>query len=742
MLRVIGSPRLAIVGRPVAIDAALFALQRIFEAWQIPIVLFGESAPEEPVAPWAPLMPHSMQELASLAADGLRVERDRSIVRTGGELTLLVDRGDPARTVGAALETDTPILLALEVSDLTGEQAIDAGLLGELGVLEHAQAALAGALLIEDRDARAEHNGSPLGLGTRSTGESGETVAAPSDAGRLSQLAWLGSLPPIREGEVAQVEPDHPIAELDLADTRAADELSRRVNLNALLRIANRAPLLLAEQPGPAKHAASRSHGASLRGKAISVLGTHSSAGKSFVVSALARYLSDQGLRVAPFKGQNMSNNARVAKGGEIGVAQYMQARAARVQPDVRMNPVLLKPHARDSHVILMGRPEPEITALPWRLRKPILWPAVRQALHELLDEYDVVLIEGAGSPTEPFLYHNDIVNMRIAREAGAAAMIVSDAGQGGAVAQSYGTWKMLASEDRALVRGFLFNRFYKGGYTDMFLPGCAQLEQMTGVPSLGILPMLDVDLPEEDLHSLTGARGAGARRVAIVTAPRISNFDEFAALERIDDVAVVWATSVEDLAGADLVILPGSKNVPADLQWMRERGLDQAVADHVERGQRLLGICGGLQMLGVRLEDPDGAEGEADGLGLLPLLTTYRAEKVQDNVTVTFSAAPEAWSALNDLTLSGYQIRHGRTSLLDSGGDGVATVLPDGMGFAQGSVLAVSMHGLFEDAALLRAVFGVEADPQQAIEDSFDALSAALNEHLDMDRLQRILTV
>jgi adenosylcobyric acid synthase len=440
---------------------------------------------------------------------------------------------------------------------------------------------------------------------------------------------------------------------------------------------------------------------------------------------------------VAPFKGQNMSNNARIVDGGEIGVAQYVQALAARVRPDVRMNPVLLKPQAQGSALILSGKPDPELTALPWRLRKPLLWPAVRDALADLRAEHDLVIVEGAGSPSDSYLYHNDIVNMRVAREAQATTVLVTDAGRGGAVAHCYGSWLLLPPAERALVRGWIFNLFYRTGNVALLQPGIDHLQRLTGVPSLGTLPELDHRLPDEDLHSGAAADSGTGRVVAVVRYPQISNFDEFTALDGLAGVRLTWARDAAAVRGADVVVLPGSRHVAADLAWMRQRGIDAAVTEAAAAGRPVLGICGGLQMLGEELTDPDGVEEAAVGLGLLPLRTTMRSAKVQARTSTAFAGElPGVWAPLAGLPVSGYEIRHGRSERTGP----VAEILPDGRGFAAGNILAAYLHGMLENPEVVGAIFGVAVDYWAELERSFDAVADAARQHLDLAALTAML--
>jgi len=509
------------------------------------------------------------------------------------------------------------------------------------------------------------------------------------------------------------------------------------------------------------------------------VLGTTSGAGKSWLATALCRWYARQGLKVAPFKAQNMSNNARVvastlpaargslppegalaalgrpgggaavgtdttSAGGEIGSAQYFQALAAGAVPDVRMNPLLLKPE-RDtaSQVVLMGQVDEALTRMPWRERSAAVWPHIAQALDALRQAHDVVVIEGAGSPAEINLRSSDIVNMRVAHHAGACCLLVTDIDRGGAFAHLYGTWALLAPQDRARLKGFVLNKFR--GDAGLLAPGPEQLERLTGVPTVATLPMQwGHGLPEEDGvfdDRSAGAHGALHTRVAVVACPRISNLDEFQPLKNVPGLRLAWARSPAELAGADWIVLPGSKATAADLAWLRAQRLDRAIAEHAARGGRVLGVCGGLQMLGEALIDTEGVDGNAPGLGLLPLVTAFAREKTVRRTRARFGVLTGAWAALSGVEVAGYEIHHGQTAqhpALAARGDIARQVLP-GLGWcnAAGNVLGLYLHGLFEDAAVLRALFGAEAPTLERV---FDGLADAVDAHFAPGVLHRLI--
>ena len=456
--------------------------------------------------------------------------------------------------------------------------------------------------------------------------------------------------------------------------------------------------------------------------RAVMVCGTTSGAGKSLLATALARWYARRGLKVAPFKAQNMSNNARVAAGGEMGSAQYFQALAAGAVPDVRMNPVLLKPE-KDTHsqVIVLGERRDDLSSIEWHTRARHVWPVIRACLDELMAQHDVLVIEGAGSPAEINLTHTDVVNMRIAEAARAATLLICDIDRGGAFAHLFGTVQLLPPEHRALIRGFVLNKFR--GDERLLAPGPQRLEELTGVPTLAVLPFWpEHGLPEEDGVFDTRPTGSGLS-VVVVGYPYISNLDEFAPLRRVPGVSLSWARRPETIAAADLLILPGSKHVAADLLWLRERGLDTAIAAHISADKPALAICGGLQMLGGGIDDPCGVEAAGRGLGLLPFSTEFLPAKRYRNGLYTLEGLTLFWERLNGVRFPGYEIHHGTTRVdLDGGSEGAPrAVLADGAGWQRGALLAVYPHGLFESSAVIHALFGAAAP---SLEDTLDGLA------------------
>lgn len=468
-----------------------------------------------------------------------------------------------------------------------------------------------------------------------------------------------------------------------------------------------------------------------MNARTLMVQGTASSAGKSLLTTALCALAARRGVRVAPFKAQNMSNNARVVDGGEIGTAQALQAWASGIDPDVRMNPVLVKPEGDTrSQVVRLGRVDPALSRLPWEERAAALWTDIAMSLRSLRDEYDLVIAEGAGSPAEFNLWRWDLANMRIAEAADAPVLVVSDIDRGGALAHCYGTWAVLPADQRARIHAFVLNRFR--GDPSLLTSGLDGLRGRTGVPVAGVLPWMDHGLPDEDAAGRWEGSTGDSDPVAIVAYPSISNLDEFAGLAR--SVGVRWARRPAQLAGARMIVLPGAKHVAASIDWLRATGLAAAVTRAAAGGTPVLGVCGGLQLLGERIDDPHGVDGTREGLGLLPVATTFAADKLTARLRTRFGTLDGPFAAWSGAAVDGYEIRHGATTATGP----VDRPLPDGRGFARGSVLGVSVHGLLEDPDLLTALFSVPApEPLAAV---FDRLADAAAIHLDPTILDPLL--
>ncbi len=486
----------------------------------------------------------------------------------------------------------------------------------------------------------------------------------------------------------------------------------------------------------------------------LMVQGTASGVGKSALVAALCRLLRRDGLRVAPFKAQNMSNNAAVAvEGGEIGRAQAAQAEAAGVPPSVDMNPILLKPEGEArSQVVVRGRVWRRLSARDYHAARPALLHVVAQSLARLRAAHDGVVIEGAGSPAEVNLRATDLVNMTVAHLADAPVLLAADVDRGGVFAALVGTLDLLEPADRARVRGLIVNRFR--GDVDLLRPGLAFLEERTGCPVLGVVPYLpDLRLPEEDSQGLATRRAprpdAPALDVAVVRLPRIANFDDFAPLEAEPAVRLRYVGSVHELGVPDLLVLPGTKSTLADLAWLRGSGLGAALLRLSAAGVPVLGLCGGFQILGRRLADPDGAEGEpaeALGLGLLDVATVFTADKATREVTGEVLAQQGFFGCLGGFALRGYEIHLGRTSGAVAPfarlGQGASWL--DGAVGQDGLVAGTYLHGLFHNEGVRRALLAALARRRgiplalgaARHEDPYDRLADAVAASVDLPRL------
>ncbi|MFI5592549.1 cobyric acid synthase [Amycolatopsis sp. NPDC051758] len=470
------------------------------------------------------------------------------------------------------------------------------------------------------------------------------------------------------------------------------------------------------------------------------VAGTTSDAGKSLVTAGICRWLARRGVRVAPFKAQNMSNNSMVcADGAEIGRAQWLQARAARVEPEAAMNPVLLKPGSdRRSHVVALGKPFGTLEAGEYATGRAGLAEIAFGAFQDLSTRYDVVVCEGAGSPAEINLRGGDYVNMGLARRFGLPVLVVGDIDRGGVMAAMFGTLALLSAEDQALVAGWVVNKFR--GDVGLLRPGLDSLEKVTGRPVLGVLPWLDrVWIDSEDALAAAGWRRethGGGLHVAVVRFPRASNATDVDALAAEPGVTVTLTADPDTVAAADVVVLPGSRATVNDLAWLRERGLDTALA--ARAGKPVLGICGGYQMLAESIvDDVESGVGEARGLGLLPARVTFAQEKVL--------ARPSGeWRGTK---VDAYEIHHGSvtaTAACESFLDGIRA----------GAVWGTMWHGAFENDAFRRAWL-TEAAAQAGLgwtpapdapgfadlrEDMLDKLADAVDEHLDTAVLLTLL--
>jgi len=489
--------------------------------------------------------------------------------------------------------------------------------------------------------------------------------------------------------------------------------------------------------------------------KTLMVMGTSSSAGKSLLTVALCRCFARRGIRVAPFKAQNMSNNAAVcSNGAEIGRSQALQALAAGVPPDSDMNPILLKPEGQTrSQVIVNGRPHDSLEAADYYQRRQKLWPQVTAALDRLRDRYELVVIEGAGSPAELNLAHVEMVNMSVARYCQSPVILVGDIERGGVFAQLLGTLWLLPPEDRRLVRGLLVNKFR--GDLALFDSGVEILRERGGVEVLGVLPWIEnLRLPEEDAVALSSMPAIGATNpsqldIAVIHLPHIANFDDFDPLATEPSVNLRYVRSADQLGKPDAILVPGTKNTIGDLQWLRASGIATQIEQSAASGVAVVGICGGYQILGGTIDNPNRLEcnsSTASGLGLLEIETTFEAQKQTCQVEMRVTDDTIAPGTLGEL-LSGYEIHVGRTTSRSPWMNGAAG--PDGARSRDGAVWGCYLHGLFHNdrfrSAWLsklagRSISDFQISSSEQIQLSLDRLADTFETHADFERLMEIV--
>ena len=485
--------------------------------------------------------------------------------------------------------------------------------------------------------------------------------------------------------------------------------------------------------------------------KRIMIQGTMSGAGKSLLVTALCRIFAQDGYRVAPFKSQNMALNSYVTPDGlELGRAQAVQAEAAGLECDVRMNPILLKPSSdTGSQLIVNGQVRGHYDAREYFKMKRGLIPGILSAYRSLAAENDVIVIEGAGSPAEINLRQDDIVNMGLAELVNAPVLLAGDIDRGGVFAQLYGTVALLQSEERQRVAGTIINKFR--GDVELLRPGLTQLEALTGVPVLGVVPYLRVDVDDEDSLAprLTKKRTDRAIQIAVIRLPHISNFTDFSPLEEHPNIGTYYVNRADELGNPDMVILPGTKNTMADLQWLRACGLADKILRAAAGGMPVLGVCGGYQMLGRALSDPAGIEckGELPGLGLLPVDTVFTGDKIRTRRKAVCTA-----EVFSGAALAGYEIHMGST---DTHGASPFCRFDDGStdGAVCGNVFGTYLHGLFDSGVLVEKLAAYLAE-SKGIEIShvpietraacrnrqYDLLADAVRKALDLKRIYEIM--
>ena len=498
--------------------------------------------------------------------------------------------------------------------------------------------------------------------------------------------------------------------------------------------------------------------------KAIMIQGTMSNAGKSLLAAGLCRIFRQDGYSVAPFKSQNMALNSFITEEGlEMGRAQVMQAEAAGIRPSVKMNPILLKPtNDVGSQVIVNGEVLGTMSARDYFKYKKKLVPDIMKAYQELSDEYDIIVIEGAGSPAEINLKNDDIVNMGMAKMAKAPVLLVGDIDRGGVFAQLIGTVDLLEPSERDMVKGLIINKF-RGDKT-ILDPGVKMLEERSHIPVVGVAPYMNIQVEDED--SLTERfdrkQSAGLIDIAVIRVPRISNFTDFNPFESVEGVSLRYVQHVSELKNPDMIILPGTKNTMEDLLWMRENGLEAAVLKAAAAGCIVFGICGGYQMLGDTLSDPYHVEagGKIRGMGLLPMDTVFASKKTRTRVTGEFLPMKGTFAALSGVSLEGYEIHMGEsvrkegilpaTKLIVAGNQPEETKTE---GAFHENVCGTYVHGVFDKEEVVEALIrilgerkGIDVSSMTGIdfaafkETQYNILAAELRKHLDMKKIYSIL--
>lgn len=482
-----------------------------------------------------------------------------------------------------------------------------------------------------------------------------------------------------------------------------------------------------------------------------------SNAGKSLLAAGLCRIFRQDGHRVAPFKSQNMALNSFATKEGlEMGRAQVVQAEAAGIEPMVCMNPILLKPTDDEgSQVIVNGRPVGNMKARDYFAYKTELVPVIKEAFRKLEEMADIIVIEGAGSPAEINLKENDIVNMGLAEMVDAPVLLVGDIDRGGVFAQLLGTVMLLEESEKERVRGLIINKFR--GDASLLDSGIEMLEDKGGIPVAGVVPYMDIKVEDEDSLSgrLTASASApGGVDIAVIRLPKISNFSDMDVFEQFPDVSVRYAGRAAELGSPDMVVIPGSKSTIADLAWLRGSGLEDEIRRCCDEGIPVFGICGGYQMLGREVSDPEGVEGGGSirGIGLLPVRTVLTGDKKTEQFSGSFCDVRGVLGGLSGLAAEGYEIHMGRTFALDEEG-GCAEFSSGGTGFQLGNVYGTYIHGVFDRgetaAAVVRALAkrkGVSVTAENAIdhrefkEKEYDRLAEVLRKHLDMDMIYSML--
>ncbi len=489
----------------------------------------------------------------------------------------------------------------------------------------------------------------------------------------------------------------------------------------------------------------------------IMVQGTMSNAGKSILCAGLCRIFKEDGYRPAPFKSQNMALNSYITEDGlEMGRAQVVQAQACGEKPVVWMNPILLKPTSDEgSQVIVNGKVVGNMRAREYFQYKKTLIPDIVEAFHKLEEDHDIIVIEGAGSPAEINLRENDIVNMGLAELINAPVLLVGDIDPGGVFAQLYGTAALLTEEEQNRIKGLVINKF-RGDKT-LLDPGIEMLEEKMHIPVLGVVPYMKLALEDEDSLSLQITNGRSKKiDIAVIRLPHMSNQSDMTVFHAYEDVSVRYISETAEIRKADLIILPGSKNTIEDLRWLKQCGLAEAIMEYANAGGLVWGICGGYQMLGTLVSDPDHTEcgGEETGLCLLPMNTVLKNRKTRKQIQETFSVTHGPWQKVNGLKLTGYEIHMGESFPAGQSGNPLKTEDPENIHLsASGNVYGSYMHGVFDAPGAAGCVLEVLAerkgirwkneeyrDMESFRESQFDLLAKTLRKHLNMDEIYRIM--
>ena len=491
-----------------------------------------------------------------------------------------------------------------------------------------------------------------------------------------------------------------------------------------------------------------------------------SNSGKSMLTAGLCRVFNQDGYKVAPFKSQNMALNSFITKeGAEMGRAQVVQAEAANIEPSVMMNPILLKPTSDSgSQVIVNGEAIGTMKAQEYYAMKHTLRPAVQEAFDKLSSQYDIVCIEGAGSPAEINIKKDDFVNMGMAQMAKAPVLLVADIDRGGVFASIYGTLMLLEPEERAMVKGVIINKFR--GDVEILRPGLRMIEEKTGVPVIGVLPMLNVDIEDEDSLSerISGHSEVDLIDIAVIRTPRMSNYTDFNVFELIPGVSLRYVKNVRDLGNPDMIIIPGTKNTIGDLKWLRQSGVEAAILKHASNGTVIFGICGGYQMLGKNISDPYGVEegGDFPGLGLLDITTSFIEHKRTIQMEGCFGDVKGIFHELTGMPLHGYEIHSGVTSFdAKNAMTNIRPIHEAGDEFAEGNqnitykmnVYGTYVHGVFDgDGIAAKIVEALLAKKGLHMEDvktinfadykrqQYDILADAVRKDIDMQKVYEIL--